>query len=152
LKSNSTSVELEGITDLERLSRYTNAFTIVPGPNSTAFQDQMVFSYFFANYHWAQYWRPVLQLSEELEISRMGYICSAAIAYGYIGRELGEERLQHKGWLLHGQGLRYIQSIINNGTKDQLASSCVTIILLGMYQVSTFPYSTVTKKFLINME
>lgn len=113
--------------------------------NLTAFQEHMAFSYFFATYGWAYFWKPFLHLARETDLApTASRMCSLALAYGHMGTNHADKSLKSMGLELYGQSLREVQSLLTRGrgAKTQLAQLCVPIVILGMYSVccwSTHP-------------
>lgn len=114
--------------------------------NLTAFQEHMAFSYFFATYGWAYFWKPFLQLAKEetdLAPGRAGaatsHTCSLALVYGHMGLAHGERGLQSTGLELYSRSIREVQTLLTQSqsadAKMELARLCVPIVILGMYSV-----------------
>jgi hypothetical protein len=116
-----------------------------PEMNLSAFQEHMAFSYFFATYGWAYFWKPFLHLARETDLApTASRMCSLALAYGHMGTNHADKSLKSTGLELYGRSLREVQSLLTRGTgaKTELAQLCVPIVILGMYSVrSSFgPY------------
>lgn len=112
--------------------------------NLTAFQEHMAFSYFFATYGWAYFWKPFLSLARETDLApTASRMCSLALAYGHMGTGHADKSLKSMGLELYGRSLREVQSLLTRGpgAKTELAQLCVPIVILGMYSVrwSTHP-------------
>lgn len=109
-----------------------------PEMNLTAFQEHMAFSYFFATYGWAYFWKPFLHLAKETDLApTASRMCSLALAYGHMGTNHADKTLKSTGLELYGRSLREVQSLLTRGTgaKTELAQLCVPIVILGMYSV-----------------
>lgn len=109
-----------------------------PEMNLTAFQEHMAFSYFFATYGWAYFWKPFLHLARETDLApTASRMCSLALAYGHFGTNHADKTLKSTGLELYGRSLREVQSLLTRGTgaKTELAQLCVPIVILGMYSV-----------------
>lgn len=107
-----------------------------PEMNLTAFQEHMAFSYFFATYGWAYFWKPFLHLARETDLApTASRMCSLALAYGHMGTNHADKTLKSTGLELYGRSLREVQSLLTRGTggKTELAQLCVPIVILGMY-------------------
>lgn len=107
--------------------------------NLTAFQEHMAFSYFFATYGWAYFWKPFLQLARENDLApTASHMCSLALAYGHMGRGHADKNLKSMGLELYGRSLREVQKLLTRGAEArvELARLCVPIVILGMYSVS----------------
>lgn len=120
--------------------------------NLTAFQEHMAFSYFFATYGWAYFWKPFLHLARETDLApTASRMCSLALAYGHMGTGHADKSLKSMGLELYGRSLTEVQSLLTQGTgaKTELAQLCVPIVILGMYSVrwSThhIPYRTYSR-------
>lgn len=106
--------------------------------NLTAFQEHMAFSYFFATYGWAYFWKPFLQLAHENDFApSASSLCSLALAYGHMGIGHGSKSLKSTGLELYGRSLREVQTLLTRGAeaREELARLCVPIVILGMYSV-----------------
>lgn len=112
-----------------------------PEMNLTAFQEHMAFSYFFATYGWAYFWKPFLHLARETDLApNASRMCSLALAYGHMGISKGDQRLKSTGLELYGKTLREVQSSLSKGVEArELAQLCVPVIILGMYSVRSIP-------------
>lgn len=109
-----------------------------PEMNLTAFQEHMAFSYFFATYGWAYFWKPFLHLARETDLApTASRMCSLALAYGHMGTNHADKSLKSTGLELYGRSLREVQSLLTRGPggKTELAQLCVPIVILGMYSV-----------------
>lgn len=109
-----------------------------PELNLSAFQEHLAFSYFFATYGWAYFWKPFLQLARENDLApTASHMCSLALAYGHMGIGHGDKSLKSIGWELYGRSLREVQTLLSRGAeaKAELARLCVPIVILGMYSV-----------------
>lgn len=109
-----------------------------PELNLSAFQEHLAFSYFFATYGWAYFWKPFLQLARENDLApTASHMCSLALAYGHMGIGHGDTSLKSMGWELYGRSLREVQTLLSRGAeaKAELARLCVPIVILGMYSV-----------------
>lgn len=109
-----------------------------PEMNLTAFQEHMAFSYFFATYGWAYFWKPFLSLARETDLApTASRMCSLALAYGHMGTGHSDKSLKSMGLELYGKSLREVQSLLTRGpgAKTELAQLCVPIVILGMYSV-----------------
>ncbi|KAI7784994.1 hpp family protein [Diaporthe eres] len=107
-----------------------------PEMNLTAFQEHMAFSYFFATYGWAYFWKPFLSLARETDLApTASRMCSLALAYGHMGTGHSDKSLKSMGLELYGKSLREVQSLLTRGpgAKTELAQLCVPIVILGMY-------------------
>lgn len=109
-----------------------------------AFQEQIAFSYFFATYGWASFWKPFLELAQESDLSTTSHTCSLALAYGHMGLGHSEKSLQSMGLELYGRSLREVQSLLTHGvgTKTDLARLTVPVVILGMYSVRSALHTT----------
>lgn len=110
-----------------------------PELNLTAFQEHMAFSYFFATYGWAYFWKPFLQLARENDLApSASHMCSLALAYGHMGIGHADKTLTSTGLELYGRSLREVQNLLTRGAEArvELARLCVPIVILGMYSVS----------------
>lgn len=117
-----------------------------PEMNLTAFQEHMAFSYFFATYGWAYFWKPFLSLARETDLApTASRMCSLALAYGHMGTGNSDKSLKSMGLELYGRSLREVQSLLTRGpgAKTELAQLCVPIVILGMYSVRCWstPYA-----------
>jgi hypothetical protein len=109
-----------------------------PEMNLSAFQEHMAFSYFFATYGWAYFWKPFLHLARDADLApTASRMCSLALAYGHMGTNHADKNLKSTGLELYGQSLREVQSLLTRGTgaRTELAQLCVPIVILGMYSV-----------------
>ncbi|KAL1877924.1 hypothetical protein Daus18300_002277 [Diaporthe australafricana] len=107
-----------------------------PEMNLTAFQEHMAFSYFFATYGWAYFWKPFLHLARETDLApSASRMCSLALAYGHMGTNHADKSLKSMGLELYGRSLREVQALLTRGAgaKIELAQLCVPIVILGMY-------------------
>ncbi|ROW04847.1 hypothetical protein VMCG_04729 [Cytospora schulzeri] len=107
-----------------------------PEMNLSAFQEHMAFSYFFATYGWAYFWKPFLHLARETDLApNASRMCSLALAYGHMGISKGDKRLKSTGLELYGKTLREVQSSLSKGVeaRSELARLCVPVVILGMY-------------------
>ncbi|KAH8753019.1 hypothetical protein F5883DRAFT_432810 [Diaporthe sp. PMI_573] len=107
-----------------------------PEMNLSAFQEHMAFSYFFATYGWAYFWKPFLHLARDADLApTASRMCSLALAYGHMGTNHADKNLKSTGLELYGQSLREVQSLLTRGTgaRTELAQLCVPIVILGMY-------------------
>lgn len=112
-----------------------------PEMNLSAFQEHMAFSYFFATYGWAYFWKPFLHLARETDLApNASRMCSLALAYGHMGISKGDKRLKSTGLELYGKTLREVQSSLSKGVdaRSELARLCVPVVILGMYSVCLF--------------
>lgn len=110
-----------------------------PEMDLTAFQEHMAFSYFFATYGWAYFWKPFLQLARENDLApTASHMCSLALAYGHMGNGHADKNLKSMGLELYGRSLREVQTLLTRGAEArvELARLCVPIVILGMYSVS----------------
>ncbi|CAN8101225.1 unnamed protein product [Discula destructiva] len=104
--------------------------------NLTAFQEHIAFSYFFATYGWAYFWKPFLQLARENDLApTASHMCSLALAYGHMGIGHADKSLKSMGLELYGRSLREVQTLLTRGAEArvELARLCVPIVILGMY-------------------
>lgn len=111
--------------------------------NLSAFQEHMAFSYFFATYGWAYFWKPFLHLARETDLApNASRMCSLALAYGHMGISKGDARLKSTGLELYGKTLREVQSSLSKGVeaRSELARLCVPVVILGMYSVCSMPF------------
>lgn len=109
-----------------------------PEMNLSAFQEHMAFSYFFATYGWAYFWKPFLQLARENDLApTASHMCSLALAYGHMGLGHGDTTLKSMGLELYGRSMREVQTLLSRGAeaRAELARLCVPIVILGMYSV-----------------
>lgn len=109
-----------------------------PELNLTAFQEHMAFSYFFATYGWAYFWKPFLLLARENDLApSASHMCSLALAYGHMGMGHADKSLKSMGLELYGRSLREVQTLLTRGAEArvELARLCVPIVILGMYSV-----------------
>lgn len=109
-----------------------------PEMSLSAFQEHMAFSYFFATYGWAYFWKPFLHLARETDLApNASRMCSLALAYGHMGISKGDKRLKSTGLELYGKTLREVQSSLSKGVeaREELAQLCVPVVILGMYSV-----------------
>lgn len=114
-----------------------------PEMNLSAFQEHMAFSYFFATYGWAYFWKPFLHLARETDLApNASRMCSLALAYGHMGISQGDKRLKETGLELYGKTLREVQSSLSKGVeaRSELARLCVPVVILGMYSVCSTPF------------
>lgn len=105
----------------------------------SAFHENMAFSYFFATYGWAYFWKPFLQLARETDLApTASHMCSLALAYGHMGNSHANKSLKSMGLELYGRSLREVQTLLTRGAEArvELARLCVPIVILGMYSVS----------------
>lgn len=108
--------------------------------NLSAFQEHMAFSYFFATYGWAYFWKPFLQLARENDLApTASHTCTLALAYGHMGMGHGDKALKSMGLEYYGRSMREVQALLTRGAgaeaRTQLARLCVPIVILGMYSV-----------------
>lgn len=109
-----------------------------PELNLSAFQEHMAFSYFFATYGWAYFWKPFLQLARENDLApTASHMCSLALAYGHMGIGHGDQSLKSNGLEFYVRSLGEVQALLSRGAeaKTELARLCVPIVILGMYSV-----------------
>lgn len=113
-----------------------------PELNLSAFQEHMAFSYFFATYGWAYFWKPFLQLARENDLApTASHMCSLALAYGHMGLGHSDKTLKSMGLELYGRSMREVQTLLSRGAeaRAELARLCVPIVILGMYSVRPPP-------------
>lgn len=109
-----------------------------PELNLSAFQEHMAFSYFFATYGWAYFWKPFLQLARENDLApTASHMCSLALAYGHMGIGHGDQNLKSNGLEFYVRSLGEVQALLSRGAeaRTELARLCVPIVILGMYSV-----------------
>lgn len=129
----------QGLTEQAHVHRALKPIGPPPELNLTAFQEHMAFSYFFATYGWAYFWKPFLQLARENDLApTASHMCSLALAYGHMGIGHADKSLKSMGLELYGKSLREVQTLLTRGAeaKVELARLCVPIVILGMYSVS----------------
>lgn len=127
-----------GGTAHEQQQQARRRFNLSPEMNLTAFQEHMAFSYFFATYGWAYFWKPFLHLARETDLApTASRMCSLALAYGHMGTGHADKSLKSMGLELYGRSLREVQALLTRGAvaKTELAQLCVPIVILGMYSV-----------------
>ncbi|KAK2598809.1 hypothetical protein N8I77_012196 [Diaporthe amygdali] len=125
-----------GGTAHEQQQQARRRFNLSPEMNLTAFQEHMAFSYFFATYGWAYFWKPFLHLARETDLApTASRMCSLALAYGHMGTGHADKSLKSMGLELYGRSLREVQALLTRGAvaKTELAQLCVPIVILGMY-------------------
>lgn len=92
-----------------------------PELNLTAFQEHMAFSYFFATYGWAYFWKPFLQLARETDLApTASHMCSLALAYGHMGNGHADKSLKSMGLELYGRSLREVQTLLTRGAEARV--------------------------------
>ncbi|KAJ4419586.1 hypothetical protein N0V82_004889 [Gnomoniopsis sp. IMI 355080] len=126
----------QDFSEQHHVHRELKALGPPPELNLTAFQEHMAFSYFFATYGWAYFWKPFLQLARENDLApTASHMCSLALAYGHMGIGHADKSLRSMGLELYGKSLREVQTLLTRGAeaKVELARLCVPIVILGMY-------------------
>jgi hypothetical protein len=98
--------------------------------------DEAIHSYFLAVYRWAPFWCPMLKTAIELGSPTVNRICSLAIVYGCMGKELRAQTLLTKSQALYAEALRQVQPLIEQPDKTALAQLVPPILMLAMYNVS----------------
>ena len=93
--------------------------------------------YFFAKYGWAPLWRPLILSVTTSGFPEVNKRCFYAISYAYTGIGRGDSAMKARGGRLYGQVLREVQSLLQQPAKPRLAELCSTMILMGMYEVSS---------------
>jgi hypothetical protein len=93
-------------------------------------------AYFFTTFNWAPFWRPFLLYATTGDFPDINKICFQAITHGYMGRKLEDGALQAKGSQLYGRVLSEVRSLLMQQAKPQLARLALTMIMMGIYEVS----------------
>jgi hypothetical protein len=98
-----------------------------------AFKDKIAFSYYFANYRWAQLWRAMLRLEPAHGIDYDG---SLAMAMQYMAKEYGDVRLRAEATELYVKVLAAVKDGLEGDSREDVARLATTVGVLGMYNVS----------------
>lgn len=122
------------------------ALSIPPELPLIAFRDRMAFSHLLANYRWAPFWKPLLRMSLEgssqSDVIKVDYTGSLATALGFMGSSVKEPNMLADGYELNGQVIKSLQSALLAKSKQELARWAFTIIILSLYQVSSWLYDS----------
>ncbi|KAJ9136594.1 Transcriptional regulatory protein moc3 [Pleurostoma richardsiae] len=143
LRRGSTSTSTNTLTSvssnsISSTSSRSSSGTGSPAPemNLVAFKEEMAFSYFFATYGWAGFWKPFLSLAREVDLAQVSHMGALALAYGHMGLGRGARDLQSQGLELYCHSLHEVQSLLtrsNAAAKTAIARLAVPVLVLGMY-------------------
>jgi hypothetical protein len=93
-------------------------------------------AYFFSTFNWAPFWRPLLLSATTGDFPDINKVCFQAITHGYMGRSFRDRTLETMGTRLYGKVLSEVRSLLMQQAKPQLARLVLTMIMMGMYEVS----------------
>lgn len=96
----------------------------------------MAFAYFFNGYSWAYFWKPLIQVQDRT-VASLEYASSLALVYGYFGLGNRDKGTEVKGLEIYGNQIRQVKLILDRGDKVELAKMTVSVLILGMFTVST---------------
>lgn len=102
--------------------------------------DEGIHSYFYSAYQWAPFWYPMLKRAINIGSPTVNRLCSFAIVYGCMGKELKAQTLLAKSRALYAETLRQAQSLIEHSDKAALAELIPTVLMMAMYDVSFLSY------------
>ena len=101
------------------------------------FRETMAFTYFLERYTWAHFWMPLIQ-AQEKSSKAMEYKSSLALVYGYFGIANKDKDTEVQGLEMYGNMIQQVKSVLDRGSKDELSSMIVSVMILGMFTVSVF--------------
>jgi hypothetical protein len=89
--------------------------TRVPAPRAphlSGSREQTAWSYFFATFNWAPFWRPFLRLVADMGVPQINHNCALAIAYGVMGNGIASRDLRVSGRRLFLESLSNVRTLL----------------------------------------
>lgn len=102
--------------------------------------DEDIRLYFHSAYRWAPFWYPMLKTAIDTGSPTVNRLCSLAIIYGCMARELKARTLLVKSQTLYAEALHRTQALIEKSNKMALAKLVPAVLLMAMYDVSFLSY------------
>jgi hypothetical protein len=99
--------------------------------------DEEVHFYFHSIYQWAPFWYPMLKQAIDASSPTVNRLCSLAIVYGCMGKELKVHTMLVKSQALYAEALHRAQVLIEQPDKTALARLVPAVLMMAMYEVST---------------
>ena len=118
----------------------TSSVTAVTAPRLTPrvarTNEELTFSYFFQNFVWAHFWRPIMRMVD-LPPGRVAYKASLAIATGIRGLGQDDRALKLQALDLYGNAINLFRQQFNQaiGHKPEMAALGTTVIMLSLFNV-----------------
>jgi hypothetical protein len=98
------------------------------------FRETIAFTYFLERYTWAHFWMPLIQ-AQEKKSKTLEYKSSLALVYGYFGIANKDKNTEVQGLEMYGKMIQQVKSVLDRGSKDELANMIVSVMILGMFTV-----------------
>ncbi|KAH8653805.1 hypothetical protein BX600DRAFT_471667 [Xylariales sp. PMI_506] len=97
------------------------------------FQELVAFSHFFEVYHWAHFWRPVLQLQADPHQPVGIYTVSLAMAYGHMSKVYKVPALQVESLRLLQTVVDVVKVTIASGSGEELVNLIPLLVVLFQF-------------------
>lgn len=133
-----TIIHNQGTTTNSR-SKYIATTRRSPELSLVAFQDQIVFTYLFDTYAWANFGRPWLQLSARDESTSLTAKSSRALAYGIFGNDHVQSKLRVRAAELYGVALNVLSTKLQDSSREDAAKLVVPAMIMSLYAVCALP-------------
>ncbi|UKZ66440.1 uncharacterized protein TrAtP1_007614 [Trichoderma atroviride] len=98
--------------------------------------DEELHSYFQSVYQWAPYWYPTLKAAIDAGSPTVNRLCSLAIIYGCMGKELKAPTMLAKSQAFYAEALHRARDLIEQTDKTALARLVPAVFMMAMYEWS----------------
>lgn len=102
--------------------------------------EEGIHSYFHSVYQWAPFWYPMLKAAIDTGSPTVNRLCSLAIIYGCMGKELKAQTMLAKSHALYAEALHRAQILIEQPDKTALAKLVPAVLMMAIYEVSFLSY------------
>lgn len=99
--------------------------------------DEELHSYFHSVYQWAPFWYPMLKAAIDASSPTINRLCSLAIIYGCMGKELKAQTMLAKSQAIYAEALHRARAMIEQTDKTALAKLLPGVLMMAMYEAST---------------
>lgn len=99
--------------------------------------DEEVHSYFHSVYQWAPFWYPWLKRAIDAGSPTVNRLCSLAVIYGCMGKELKAQTMMAKSQAFYAEALHRARALIEQTDKKTLAKLVPAVLMMAMYEVNT---------------
>lgn len=101
--------------------------------------DEELHSYFQSVYQWAPFWYPMLKAAVDAGSPTVNRLCSLAIIYGCMGKELKAQTMLAKSQAFYAEALHRARALVVQTDKTALAKLVPAVLMMAMYEVRTLP-------------
>ncbi|KAL7971928.1 hypothetical protein HDV63DRAFT_370688 [Trichoderma sp. SZMC 28014] len=98
--------------------------------------DEEVHSYFHSVYQWAPFWYPWLKRAVDAGSPTVNRLCSLAVIYGCMGKELKAQAMMAKSQAFYAEALHRARTLIEQTDKTTLAKLIPAVLMMAMYEWS----------------